>query len=89
MHNRQVAGDGPGEAPQQKVWAEEAEETYVKHRQFLKRDAAEGSSTSWRPRKVHRASSAKVLKMLDNQTMCLDAQAVSLLWLSGVERQWL
>ena len=89
MHYRQVAGDGPGEAPQQNMWAEEVEETYVKHRQFIERDAAESSSTSWRPRKVHRSSSAKVLKMLDNQAMFLDVLFVSLLWLSGVERQWL
>ena len=89
MHHRQVAGDGPGEAQQQNMWAEEAEETYEKHRQFLKRDSAESSSTSWRPRKVHRATSAKVFMMLDNQAKCLDVLSVSLLWLSGVETQWL
>jgi hypothetical protein len=79
VHYRQIIGDDQTGAGAQGIWHEEAEETYEKHQKFLKRDAAGCSNTSWRPRKVYRASSAKVLKMLDNQAMCLDVLLVHLL----------
>ena len=56
------------EGTSDKATVAEQLEKAARHSAFLKRTMP-GTSASWRQRKMHRTSAAKILRMLDNQAV--------------------